>query len=35
MKMFRFDELRKAIVLASTILVFAGLANAQADSKPA
>jgi len=29
MRMFRFDELHRAIVLASTILVFAGLANAQ------
>jgi hypothetical protein len=29
MRMFRFDELPKAIVLAWTILIFAGLANAQ------
>src|SRR6202023_21613 len=29
MRIFRFDELPKAIVLAWTILVFAGLANAQ------
>src|SRR6267378_4062155 len=29
MRMFRFNELPKAIVLAWTILVFAGLANAQ------
>jgi YVTN family beta-propeller protein len=29
MRMFRFDELSKAIVLAWTILVFASLANAQ------
>jgi YVTN family beta-propeller protein len=29
MRMLRFDELRKAIVLAWTIMVFAGLANAQ------
>src|SRR5258706_1216011 len=29
MRMFRFDELSKALVLAATILVFAGLANAQ------
>ena len=33
MKMFRFDELRKAIVLASIILVFAGLAKAQAGAR--
>jgi YVTN family beta-propeller protein len=31
--MFRFDELPKAIVLASTILVFAGLANAQPTAR--
>ncbi len=29
MRMFRFGELSKALVLAATILVFAGLANAQ------
>jgi YVTN family beta-propeller protein len=33
MRMFRFDELPKAIVLAWTILVFAGLANAQPSAK--
>src|SRR5580700_321481 len=31
MRLFRFDELRKTSVLAMTILVFAGLANAQPD----
>src|SRR5437660_558777 len=31
MRLFRFDELRKMSVLALTILVFAGLANAQPD----
>jgi len=31
--MFRFDELPKAIVLAGTILVFAGLANAQSSAR--
>jgi len=31
--MFRFDELPKAIVLAWTILVFAGLANAQSSAR--
>jgi DNA-binding beta-propeller fold protein YncE len=31
MRLFRFDELRKTSVLALTILVFAGLANAQPD----
>jgi YVTN family beta-propeller protein len=34
MRIFRFDELPKAIVLASTILVFSGLANAQPSAKP-
>src|SRR6266403_3004580 len=29
MRMFKFGELSKALVLAATILVFAGLANAQ------
>jgi DNA-binding beta-propeller fold protein YncE len=33
MRMSRFDELPKAIVLAWTILVFAGLANAQASAR--
>ena len=33
MRMFRFDELPKAIVLAWTILVFAGLANAQSSAR--
>jgi len=33
MRMFRFDELSKAIVLACTILVFAGLANAQSSAR--
>jgi YVTN family beta-propeller protein len=33
MKMFRFDELPKAIVLAWTILVCAGLANAQSSAR--
>ena len=33
MRIFKFDELPKAIVLASTILVFAGLANAQPSAK--
>jgi hypothetical protein len=33
MTMFRFDELRKSIVLVCTILVFTGLANAQATGK--
>jgi len=33
MRMFRFDELPKAIVLALTILVFAGLANAQRSER--
>jgi hypothetical protein len=33
MRMFRFDELPKAIVLALTILVFAGLANAQPSAR--
>ena len=33
MRMFRFDELPKAIVLAGTILVFAGLANAQSSAR--
>jgi YVTN family beta-propeller protein len=33
MRMFRFDEIPKAIVLAWTILVFAGLANAQSGTK--
>jgi YVTN family beta-propeller protein len=32
MRMFRFDGLPKAIVLACAILVFAGLANAQNDN---
>ncbi|HEX3470537.1 MAG TPA: bifunctional YncE family protein/alkaline phosphatase family protein [Silvibacterium sp.] len=32
MKKFRFDGLSKAIILALTILVFAGLANAQNDN---
>jgi YVTN family beta-propeller protein len=32
MRMFRFDELCKAIVLGCTILVFAGLANAQSSA---
>jgi hypothetical protein len=31
MRLFRFDELLKTSVLALTILVFAGLANAQPD----
>jgi hypothetical protein len=31
--MFRFDELPKAMVLAWTILVFAGLANAQSSAR--
>src|SRR6201993_4663207 len=31
MRLFRFDELRKMSVLTLTILVFAGLANAQPD----
>jgi hypothetical protein len=34
MRIFRFDELPKAIVLAWTILVFAGLANAQPSARP-
>jgi DNA-binding beta-propeller fold protein YncE len=34
MRMFRFDELPKAIVLAWTILLFAGLANAQPTARP-
>src|SRR6202030_4725968 len=33
MRMFRFGELPKAIVLAWTILVFAGLANAQGSAR--
>src|ERR1700692_2857598 len=33
MRMFRFDELPKAIVLAFTIVVFAGLANAQPSAR--
>jgi YVTN family beta-propeller protein len=33
MRMFRFNELPKAVVLASTILVFASLANAQSSAK--
>src|SRR6266403_3871863 len=33
MRMFRFDELPKAIVLGWTILVFAGLANAQSSAR--
>jgi YVTN family beta-propeller protein len=33
MRMFRFDELPKAMVLASTILVFVGLANAQSSAR--
>ena len=33
MRLFRFDELLKAIVLACTILVFASLANAQRGAK--
>ena len=33
MKLFRFDELPKAIVLAWTILVFAGLTNAQPSAR--
>jgi len=33
MRMFRFDELPKAIVLAGTILVLAGLANAQSSAE--
>src|SRR5258707_11011526 len=33
MRMFRFDELPKAIVLAWTILVFAGLANGQSSAR--
>jgi YVTN family beta-propeller protein len=33
MRMFRFDELPKAIVLAGTILVLAGLANAQSSAR--
>src|SRR6266404_8410451 len=33
MRMFRFDELPKAIVLAWTILFFAVLANAQSNAK--
>ena len=32
MRTFRFDELSKAIVLACTILVFTGLANAQSGA---
>jgi len=31
-RLFRFDELRKTIVLASIILVFAGLANSQRNN---
>jgi YVTN family beta-propeller protein len=34
MKMFRFDKLCKAIVLGCTILVVAGLANAQRNARP-
>src|ERR1700756_1010370 len=34
MRMFRFVEFPKAMVLAWTILVFAGLANAQEKSPP-
>jgi hypothetical protein len=34
MRMLRFDELPKAIILAWTILVFAGLANAQQSPTP-
>src|SRR6266403_542620 len=33
MRMFRFNELPKAIVLAWTILLFAGLANAQPSAR--
>ena len=33
MRMFRFDELPKAIILAGTILVLAGLANAQSSAR--
>ena len=33
MRIFRFDELPRAIVLAWTILVFAGLANAQPSAR--
>ena len=32
MRQIRFDELRKAIVLGLTVLVFAGLANAQRNN---
>jgi hypothetical protein len=31
--MFRFDGLHKAVVLAGTLLVFVGLANAQRSAK--
>src|SRR4029077_17112794 len=33
MRMFRFNELPKAIVLVSTMLVFASLGNAQRNTK--
>src|SRR5258705_9156799 len=33
MRMFRFDGLHKAVVLAATLLVFVGLANAQRSAK--
>jgi len=33
MRIFRFDELPKAIVFAWTVLVFAGLANAQSSAR--
>jgi len=33
MRMFRFDGLCKAVVLAGTLLVFVGLANAQRSAK--
>ena len=33
MRMFRFDVLPKAVVLAGTLLVFVGLANAQGSTK--
>src|SRR5258708_17869205 len=33
MRMFRFDGLYKAVVLAGTLLVFVGLANAQRSAK--
>jgi hypothetical protein len=33
MRLFRFEELRKLVILALAIVVFAGLANAQPNNE--